>query len=569
MRALAGKPAPGNLHIEELSKIESDLEQLAKSLESRLSLVVMGEVKSGKSTLINALAGDTVSPTDVLEATATILEIEHSAEPHGTIVFTDGSQQAGKPADIFAVLEENRGDESFFARCSVVRLGLPLAGLSRLRIVDTPGLATVTEANAQVAQNYIQQADVVLWVLNGLHLGQSDVIGELAEVAKLGKRIVVVINRIDQVDSSPQRLVSYVRREYAAYSDEVFPISALKAFDGVRNEDQSSLDESGFVELLDYLESQLDEQADEVKVSSVLSSTVALVRLDKAIHESYERELANCSQLVQDNYEELYSRSNSISERIQDELRERAYNELLINEFRQIQAAKNPSPEMVNSLLSRASVEAWWKRVSQETLERIEEEWKSSFDELFQKQVTALERFAAREQRALAVTATEITGQMDDMVSIAVDGSIRGALAGGATAVGMAAYAAWFGPSAAYVGIGSAAVALVPPAAVIGAIGGLVFGVADHWMTKRQQESERLIAIQNQVRDVQRQFIESFLEPVVFPAVETRCNEKAAQLHTHFVQNLSAGWSDEQIEDTVEQLRAYIRQSELLDLQQA
>ena len=63
--------------LRDLKKIESEMDIIYNKINSPLKVVLMGEVKSGKSTIINSIVGEKVSYVDVVEATASIIEIQH------------------------------------------------------------------------------------------------------------------------------------------------------------------------------------------------------------------------------------------------------------------------------------------------------------------------------------------------------------------------------------------------------------------------------------------------------------------------------------------------------------
>lgn len=90
-----------------------------------------------------------------------------------------------------------------------------------LLLIDSPGLATVTEQNAQLTRNVLEDVDIALWVLNANHLGQTDIMQEVENLAQLGKPIIAVISKIDEVDTSPERLIKYVNRHAGEYFTEV------------------------------------------------------------------------------------------------------------------------------------------------------------------------------------------------------------------------------------------------------------------------------------------------------------------------------------------------------------
>ena len=67
------------------------LELRAKALEEgRYVLAVVGETKAGKSTLINALLGERILPTDVLQSSSAIVEIFKSEKKYVVVRYADG-----------------------------------------------------------------------------------------------------------------------------------------------------------------------------------------------------------------------------------------------------------------------------------------------------------------------------------------------------------------------------------------------------------------------------------------------------------------------------------------------
>ena len=74
-----------------------DLESFKKKVHNlkngKFILAIVGEVKSGKSTFINALLGADVLPTAALQATSSIIEIFKSKNPCLIIKYADGSEE--------------------------------------------------------------------------------------------------------------------------------------------------------------------------------------------------------------------------------------------------------------------------------------------------------------------------------------------------------------------------------------------------------------------------------------------------------------------------------------------
>lgn len=75
----SGKPIPDSV-----AKTQQNL------AANKFLLAVVGKVKAGKSTFINALLSQDVLPTDSLQATAAIIEISHSKHPFLRVIYADG-----------------------------------------------------------------------------------------------------------------------------------------------------------------------------------------------------------------------------------------------------------------------------------------------------------------------------------------------------------------------------------------------------------------------------------------------------------------------------------------------
>jgi small GTP-binding protein len=161
---LAANIAGSQEYIDDESSTAELRTQLKKQLQSlqqkqnaqRLEIVAFGTISSGKSTLLNALAGRDAFAADVVGGTTT-------------------------------------------ARCEV-----PWPGADSVVLVDTPGLAEVRgEARATLAADAARNADLILLVVDG-PLKSYEV--ELAHnLLAQAKRILICVNKEDWYDRSEQR----------------------------------------------------------------------------------------------------------------------------------------------------------------------------------------------------------------------------------------------------------------------------------------------------------------------------------------------------------------------------
>ncbi|WP_019856327.1 dynamin family protein [Actinopolyspora mortivallis] len=120
------------------------VDEVLERLSAPLQLAVVGRVASGKSTLVNALIGRNVAPTDVGECTRVVTRFRYGTVDRIEVVLLDGTthtlpftQQATVPADLGVDRQ----------RVSHVEVYLTNAVLRDLTVIDTPGLGSPDESS--------------------------------------------------------------------------------------------------------------------------------------------------------------------------------------------------------------------------------------------------------------------------------------------------------------------------------------------------------------------------------------------------------------------------------------
>ncbi len=212
------------------------LERTREQLDQLFLLVVAGEFNSGKSSFINALIGERVLPEGVTPTTDRITLLRWAEE-----------------ADEKAV-------EPF-----VVHRTHPAELLRELNVVDTPGTNAVIRRHEELTRDFVPRSDLVLFVTSADRPFTETERAFLEHIREWGKKVVVVINKIDILDEDAERseVRDFVRRntaELLGREPEVFGVSARRALRALEADDPSLWSASGFDAVQSYLLETLDEE---------------------------------------------------------------------------------------------------------------------------------------------------------------------------------------------------------------------------------------------------------------------------------------------------------------------
>lgn len=197
----------------ELGRLDATLSDLGASVEDRavlsdairgldelFLLVVVGEFNAGKSALVNQLLGARVLEEGVTPTTAAITLVRHG-EPEA---------------------EEWRG-KGFLER------RIPSPALRDLAVVDTPGTNAIVRRHEELTRDFVPRADLILFVTSAdrpLSESERDL---LANIRAWGKKVVVVVNKIDLLESPAQlqQVLDFVRDGLRSTLDLTPPIFAV------------------------------------------------------------------------------------------------------------------------------------------------------------------------------------------------------------------------------------------------------------------------------------------------------------------------------------------------------
>ncbi len=194
--------------VEDFGAEQADRELLAKvtaGLGELFLLVVVGEFNSGKSAFINALVGQPALAEGVTPTTDQINVLRFGPEP----------TQRRLERDVLEIFN-------------------PAPFLQEISIVDTPGTNAVIERHQALTEEFVPRSDLVIFVTSAERPFTQSERDFLEKVRNWGKKIVVVINKIDLVNNAEDfhRIIQFVAdgfRQYLKLEPPIFPVSARLA----------------------------------------------------------------------------------------------------------------------------------------------------------------------------------------------------------------------------------------------------------------------------------------------------------------------------------------------------
>ncbi len=496
-----------------LEKVALDLEKIQKNIFTTLRVALIGEVKAGKSTLINALVGYAVSPTDMLEATSVIWEIGYAPTDSTLIHFKNGDRREVEHRQVMSIVGTELESLAQAHRIEKIAIKTKHHNLKNLLLIDSPGLATITAQNAALTKNIIIETDVVVWVVNGNHLGQIDIFEDIVSIAHLGKPIVAVINKIDEVDEDYEALIEYLDGTAGDYLQHIFALSAFKALPD-NHDSRDNSDETYtalFKEFTAYLQTQVDAKAQTVKIDSLQDSCEALVRRELIAHQSIIRQTREKIEAYDDYQDDLRRDKARIEKSLTLEL-EQQYNELLKNNAFE-QDIKNYM--MTTSTIAEADLLPIMHRYNDPIKTKIEDSYNKNVKKAFEVNshqiVDRFKRFQALESQYMQATMEQhgIYDSVQGLASSAVeaydnvatvkDSAVKGGMVFGAAGTALAGYAAVLGANASAITLGAALSAVALPLAVAGLAGGAAYGF---FKMKDKKANELKLQVHNTMKQM-------------------------------------------------------------------
>jgi hypothetical protein len=263
------------------------VERLARARRSLddpgIHVVVAGEFKQGKSSLVNALLGASACPVDDDVATAKPTYVRYG-DPAEAAVLIEGDPVRREPIPLDDVrrhvLEEVGAPSAPVGGAPAVgvEVRLPRTLLKTgLVLVDTPGVGGLGSAPATSSLAAISVADAVLFVTDA---SQELTAGERAFLRHARRLCDTVVCVLTKTDFYPawRRILELDRQHLAEDRVPVLPVSSPMRLRAIKAGDAALNQESGFRELVAFVNDRVAGGAARRLAASAAADVVAVCR---------------------------------------------------------------------------------------------------------------------------------------------------------------------------------------------------------------------------------------------------------------------------------------------------
>ncbi len=272
-----------------MQETEAALERSEEKMKRhKFSIGILGEFKRGKSTVINALLGREIMPSDILPTSATMNRVTYGMEPEAQVHMRAGAVETidvDQLIDYVTKLDDEKAAKAELVEEAIVFYPCKFCQ-NGVDIVDTPGLNDEGRMD-KVVEEVIPKLDAVIMVItpdSPFSMSEAEFVRSKLMTSDIG-RLIFLINKFDIVRKrDQQRVLKEIRSrieksvlekmreihgaDSETYKDvqsklaniRIFPISARDALEGRMEDDEEVLANSGMLAFEETLGKMLTEE---------------------------------------------------------------------------------------------------------------------------------------------------------------------------------------------------------------------------------------------------------------------------------------------------------------------
>ena len=322
-------------------EIKITIKKLEKLKKDKVTIGVIGQVSSGKSTFLNALIfGDRILPAGIGRVNKKAFKIEYGDAIE--VIYEKNDKKISETGEDLSKLREKLtilNEEQSLSECITIRY--PKEILKDLIILDTPGIDTLKEKaldaaasnDWRIVSEIVGSADAIIFI--------TDIDQVFGKVDKeLWKRLKdihnekrwIVLNKADSIYKNELLTPEEKKEEFEkakrifakeAFGSEnwqkfkIFTISAQEALIGIYKNDKYRLEQSKFNEFFDTFKKAINEN----KIKEFLKPEIKVLSQDKLklneLIKDFEKDLKNRLKILEQKRELTVEEKEKIKEEIE------------------------------------------------------------------------------------------------------------------------------------------------------------------------------------------------------------------------------------------------------------
>jgi len=383
----------------------------------RLRLLVAGEAKRGKSTVVNALLGRGVLPTGVLPLTSSAVTVTAAdlGEPERALVVFVGSGREWVPLERIAAFATEAGNPGNALGVVGVEVRLHCGFLDDcpVDVVDTPGTGSVYEHNTVDALAAVATLDAAVLVLSADTPLSAAEASLLREVTDRSVRTFVMLNKADRLSAADlAEAVGFTERICAGVVGAPVQVVSCSALSGETDPGFRAF--AG--ELRGYLRSSGERDTDRsvrAHATRALTAIVDEARLEAAAVTAATAGRSTTLGELRDHLAALSSRRPAVHDRCAGALRR------LRSELDQSAAAAAP---LISRRCRKALEQAWEQDLAQVSVDRVHQAARDLVTATLTREVNGWRAAAAAAlERGLQAAAAQAEVEVAAQVQLASD----------------------------------------------------------------------------------------------------------------------------------------------------
>lgn len=272
------------------------LDSMIEKAEEPLMVMVMGEFSTGKSTFINALIGEEITTVGATETTAVITEICYGRNDTVLVHLNNGEIKEYSPLEFSKLTAQQgvSGTDAIHENIEYVERRMPLSFLRDITIIDSPGLNTTVATHQELTENFIKNADTVLWMFN---VEKAVSRTEQKAIEKLDSRLkpIAIVNKMDQFEEeeecTEEEFISGIEKKLQDKVSAVIGISAMFAIKGKKEKRADLIKASNIGKLQQVIDEKIIPNRDDYKINSLADDLGCFV--DECMKDVAEKNKSN------------------------------------------------------------------------------------------------------------------------------------------------------------------------------------------------------------------------------------------------------------------------------------